>query len=108
MSGWAQRDAERREAQEDEDALDLVDYARVSERIMTECDRYGLPYGDPLQSFEGLLRHIYGNRDLTIETWKAVSARSLERLADVWQEGQEHKHNEQCGLVCNPYTKETT
>lgn len=40
--------------------------------LQEECDRYGLPLG-----LQGLLRHIYGNRDLahamqndTIEVWK--------------------------------------
>lgn len=96
VTGQPQRDAERRAAQEDEDALDLVDYARVSERIMSECDRYGLPYGDPLESLEGLLRHIYANQSATNDAWrfavKTLKARTspLEFLATLQGEADKH------------------
>ena len=45
-----------------------MDNAADGERLRQECERYGLPVG-----LAGLLRHIYGNRDLTISIWQMAA-----------------------------------
>jgi hypothetical protein len=58
---------------------DNADYVNLVNRLVQECDRYGLPAGegdDPTWMFENLLRHIYNNRDAT----HAIDANTIAEL----------------------------
>jgi hypothetical protein len=72
---------------------ELADLRAEVERLREGCERYGLPVG-----LDGLLRHIYGNRDLTIANWKAgaetwktraevaeAKVARVEAVADQWE-----------------------
>lgn len=88
-------------------ATDNGGYAALVARVKAECDRYGLPFGaSPTDALEGLLRHIYANHDATVGNYKAAAELALQRLADVWEEGQEAGKIDAYEYTRNPYRKE--
>ena len=82
-------------------------------RIQAECERYGLPYGDPLKSLEALLKHIYDNAELVRSTQRLTIETLFVKRAEAWDEGYEDGASEaergndepKNGWKQNPYAK---